>query len=305
MKSQRVLLELSIECDRVPGGLKDLLGRTADVCAQLEGIEKVQVYVRLIDAQTMRDLNRDTRGIDRVTDVLSYPSIEYQQGTARQHKKELRRELDPETGHMFLGEMAICVDRASEQALEYGHSLAREIGFLTAHSMFHLMGYDHIEEGDYKAMRAMETKAMGMLSLSREGSDITDQQLMDLAIEALGSAYAPYSQYKVGACLLSEDGRIFQGCNVENASYGATICAERSAVCAGVQAGVRRFVAIAVAGEHGEAAPCGICRQVLNEFSADMRVILGAPGKGLRVTTLNELLPEAFGPDSLSKDVND
>ncbi len=305
MKSQRVLIELSVECDHAPQGLEDLLGRVADTCTELEGIEQVEIYVRIIDAHAMRDLNRDTRGIDQVTDVLSYPSVEYRQGTARQHKKALRRELDPETGYMFLGEMAICIDRATEQALEYGHSLTREIGFLAAHSMFHLMGYDHIEEGDRKAMRTMERRAMELLALSRDGANVTDRQLLDLAIEAMERAYAPYSKYKVGACLLSEDGRTFQGCNVENASYGATICAERAAVCAGVQAGVRRFVAIAVVGEHDEAVPCGVCRQVLNEFSVDMRVVLGARDKDMRVTTLGQLLPEAFGPDNLLKDLND
>jgi cytidine deaminase len=128
---------------------------------------------------------------------------------------------------------------------------------------------------------------------------MTDQQLFDLACEAMHRAYAPYSNFQVGACVLSSDGRTFQGLNIENASYGATICAERAAIANALTAGATRFSAIAVAGSGAQSWPCGICRQVLNEFSDDMRVIVGQCGRGFDVVKLSELLPHAFGPEHL------
>ena len=130
---------------------------------------------------------------------------------------------------------------------------------------------------------------------------MTDRELFDLALKAMDNAYVPYSNFRVGAALLSEDGRVFTGCNVENASYGGTICAERTAIVKAVSEGARKFTAIAVAGEEVDAWPCGICRQVLSEFSRDMRVICGARKTG-RFTTvpLKELLPYAFGPEELA-----
>jgi len=129
---------------------------------------------------------------------------------------------------------------------------------------------------------------------------MTDRQLFDLACQAMERAYAPYSHYKVGACLLANDGRAFTGCNVENASYGGTICAERTAVVKAVSEGATSFTAVAVVGERGDAWPCGICRQVLSEFSEDMRVICGAASTGeFTVVALKELLPHSFGPEDL------
>lgn len=111
-------------------------------------------------------------------------------------------------------------------------------------------------------------------------------------------AHAPYSKYRVGAAILTKSGRTFTGCNVENASYGATICAERSAICAMVAAGDTEPVACVVvsAGETA-ASPCGICRQVLAEFARDMPIALvleTARGTKRRDTTLAALLPDAF-----------
>jgi len=131
---------------------------------------------------------------------------------------------------------------------------------------------------------------------------MTDRELFDLACRALDGAYAPYSGFRVGACALSDDGRAFTGCNVENASYGGTICAERTAVVKGVSEGARRFVAVAVVGESADAWPCGICRQVMNEFSSDLRVVCGCRATGqFTAVPLSELLPRSFGPDDLSK----
>ena len=127
--------------------------------------------------------------------------------------------------------------------------------------------------------------------------------LISKAYEARKNSYAPYSDYQVGAALLCEDGSIYTGCNVENASYGATNCAERTAVFKAVSEGKRRFRAIAIAGGSGDnmgmAYPCGVCRQVLREFSEPSEMIIVVAGKdfGYREFSLEELLPESFGPD--------
>ncbi len=125
---------------------------------------------------------------------------------------------------------------------------------------------------------------------------MTDQELLDLARTAAGKAYVPYSHFPVGAALECADGKVFTGCNVENAAYGDTICAERCAVVKAVSEGHTDFVRIAVWGDsRGYCMPCGSCRQVLSEFSADLRVI-AARGDGSFVAfPLSELLPHTFG----------
>ena len=117
-------------------------------------------------------------------------------------------------------------------------------------------------------------------------------------------AHAPYSDYKVGAALLTRSGAIFAGCNVENASYGACICAERNAICQMVAAGESDPIAcVVVTGGGKPASPCGICRQVLAEFATDMTVVLvGEAPRGItkKTTTLAKLLPDAFRIDALA-----
>lgn len=121
------------------------------------------------------------------------------------------------------------------------------------------------------------------------------QALISHAQTAAKAAYAPYSHFSVGAALLAEDGRIFTGCNVENASYGATICAERCAVANAVSEGIRRFTAIAICTADGTPAPpCGICRQVLFEFMPEGKVILWSEEKGTEIFSLSALLPLGF-----------
>lgn len=123
-------------------------------------------------------------------------------------------------------------------------------------------------------------------------------ELVHQAIAARQRAYAPYSRYLVGAALLTSDGAIILGCNVENASYPATICAERVALTAAVAQGHRDFVAIAVATQNG-GTPCGICRQVMAELGPAMTVFITDAAGNFRTTTVTELLPFAFREDSL------
>ena len=124
--------------------------------------------------------------------------------------------------------------------------------------------------------------------------------LVDAARAVQQRAYAPYSRFRVGCALEADDGRVFVACNVENASYGLTICAERAAVCAAVAAGARRFRrAVVVSDADPPAAPCGACRQVLSEFGGDLRV--ESVGSAQTVSwTVAELLPAAFGKEQLA-----
>jgi cytidine deaminase len=126
--------------------------------------------------------------------------------------------------------------------------------------------------------------------------------LRDEALRVRSSAYAPYSKFSVGAALLGDDGRIFTGCNVENASYGLCICAERNAVFAAVAAGTRRFRAIAiVSSAQAPVTPCGACRQVLAEFAPSFEVhCYGEDGTEQHHTTAS-LLPHAFNEQALTK----
>ena len=127
------------------------------------------------------------------------------------------------------------------------------------------------------------------------------EKLIEMAKKARDNAYAPYSNFKVGAALLTEDGEIFTGANVENASYGLSICAERVAVFKAVSEGKRKFKAIAVVADTEKPTPpCGACRQVLAEFG-DLEVIMANLKGDVKVMKLSELLPEAFMPEDLRR----
>ncbi|RIK39634.1 MAG: cytidine deaminase [Chloroflexi bacterium] len=127
---------------------------------------------------------------------------------------------------------------------------------------------------------------------------ITAEALVSQALEARQHAYAPYSEYAVGAAVLAANGTVIKGCNVENASYGATICAERVALTSAIAQGKRNFLAIAVATQNG-GSPCGICRQVMVELGPQMTVYISDENGNFRTTTVTELLPDSFDPASL------
>lgn len=137
---------------------------------------------------------------------------------------------------------------------------------------------------------------------------MTHEELLKIAIEARENAYVPYSRFAVGAALLAKSGKVYRGCNVENAAYGPTNCAERTAFFTAVCAGEREFEALAICG--GPAgkpvselcAPCGVCRQVIREFCPDdFPIVLTTDGTKLYETTLAELLPLSFSADDLNK----
>jgi cytidine deaminase len=133
---------------------------------------------------------------------------------------------------------------------------------------------------------------------------LTDElrtRLVELAMQARQKAYAPYSNYKVGAALLASSGRLFSGCNVESAAYPTSMCAERVAVFKAVSEGEQEFVALAVVTGNG-GTPCGACRQVLAEFGLNTMVLVAdAEGNIKQESTLSELLPGAFGPIDLRR----
>ena len=133
---------------------------------------------------------------------------------------------------------------------------------------------------------------------------MTDRALLELAIEAREMAYAPYSGFRVGAALVGKSGKIYKGCNVENAAYSPTNCAERTALFKAVSEGEREFTAIAIVGGMDETiadfcAPCGVCRQVLAEFcNPDFKVVLGTPDKP-QIFAFKDILPYGFGKNDL------
>ena len=153
-------------------------------------------------------------------------------------------------------------------------------------------------------MRSMEEKILSSVHVGRdnpEGKD--DESLLALAREAMKRSYSPYSSYPVGAALRCTDGRVFLGCNIENASFSLTNCAERTAVFKAVSEGATSFDTIAIAAKT-KAWPCGACRQVLNEFAPGIRVLVTWDGH-TEEKNLSELLPEGFGPRSMDQDIQE
>lgn len=272
-----------------------------------------EIGVVLVDDQTIRQMNREYRGVDTATDVLSF--------ALNEKGMEEPWLADPEEGRQ-LGDVVISVETAARQAEEFGHSLERETGYLLVHGILHLAGYDHELERGTRLMRAKEERILAAAGLAREGRpDIPRKRtgpimglsgekavgfLRDLGLEASelleeawsarARAYAPYSGFAVGAALLSRSGRIYPGCNVENISYSLSICAERSALSQAVLAGETVPVAIAVVAQGaGRCTPCGACRQALAEFSPDLVVITQTErGGNFRVYSLADLLPALF-----------
>ncbi|NLW21977.1 MAG: cytidine deaminase [Tissierellia bacterium] len=125
--------------------------------------------------------------------------------------------------------------------------------------------------------------------------------LIRKALEAQKKAYAPYSNFRVGAALLTDDGNIYTGCNIEIASYSATLCAERTAIFKAVSEGHRNIKAIAIVGDSNYTYPCGVCRQVIREFGKGTIIIVANSEEDYREYRLDELLPHSFGPEDLYK----
>lgn len=130
---------------------------------------------------------------------------------------------------------------------------------------------------------------------------MTRRELVQKALDMRQYSYAPYSNFRVGAALECDDGTVYGGCNVENAAYGSSLCAERTALVKAVSEGHRRFVRLAVAGDSEDYCwPCGACRQMLREFGTDLEVLVANREGEFTALTLAELLPHSFGPETMA-----
>jgi probable rRNA maturation factor len=146
-----------------------LINRVVNECLDYEDCPyEAEVSILLTDDSEIREINKQFRDIDKATDVLSFPAIEYNiAGDFSDLEEEAGECFNPETGELILGDIVISVDRALEQAEEYGHTITREIAFLTAHSMFHLMGYDHISDEDRELMEKKQKEVLNRLGIFR------------------------------------------------------------------------------------------------------------------------------------------
>lgn len=146
-----------------------LINRVVNECLDYEDCPyEAEVSILLTDDSEIREINKQFRDIDKATDVLSFPAIEYNiAGDFSDLEEETGECFNPETGELILGDIVISVDRALEQAEEYGHTITREIAFLTAHSMFHLMGYDHISDEDRELMEKKQKEVLNRLGIFR------------------------------------------------------------------------------------------------------------------------------------------
>lgn len=261
------------------------------------------ISVTLVNSMEIQKINNEYRNINKETDVLSFPMIEYKEpGNFSELEEETGDEyFDPDTGELVLGDIVLCVNRIDSQAKEYGHSVKREMAFLTAHSMFHLFGFDHMENDERIQMENMQEEVLQKLGITRDDISNICNELIKLATDAMKFSYSPYSEFKVGAAIEASnnngDKKIFTGCNVENASFGATVCAERTAMTKAVSEGYYRIINIAVVGSnHKYTYPCGICRQFLLEFATDnTKVFLyDKINNHIKEIDFKELIPDGF-----------
>lgn len=273
--------------------IEDIVFNTAaEACLKGAGITApCAVHLTITDDKGIRAINLAWRGRDAATDVLSFPNLPVNPGRLfNQNDKDSVNAWDSDLGAYQLGDIIISAERARAQALEYGHSLFREMTYLFVHGVCHLLGYDHDSKEDSKLMREQEEQALQ----SAFQNPMSDKELLEAARSARAFAYVPYSDYRVGAALRTMDGQVFTGCNIENASFGLTNCAERTAVFKAVSAGITQFDAIAIAAGKTAPWPCGACRQVLAEFAPNIKVLISWDEGKSASSTLGALLPHSF-----------
>jgi len=163
--------------------LIELINRVAGIAVKVGQLHyAADIELTITDAESIKEINAEQRGIDAVTDVLSFPMVDWQGG------EDPEDEVDPDTGALFLGDIMICLERAKEQAEEYGHSLEREIGFLTAHGVLHLLGYDHIEPEDEQEMLSAQKKIMRIAELPRDGQNDYEEETDETEVTTSGFA---------------------------------------------------------------------------------------------------------------------
>ena len=341
---------------KVPEEAVKLLKQGLQAVAKLHKLSaKTEVSVSLVNDEVIHVLNKDYRGIDRPTDVLSF---------ALDEAEEPQEIGGPDT-HL-LGDIIISAETAVRQGEEYGHGLNRELVYLGVHSLLHLLGYDHMNIDDKAVMRKEEEKALQLIHLSQADLDKTAgkkdpehftatvidaasekqtaktvkngkqnekpserkksvkskqdkrkeqkggkgamshddvkktdkmiKKLFKKALKTRENAYVPFSKFKVGAAVLTKAGDIYTGCNVENSSFGLTVCAERVAMFTAAAAGVRPgeiTMLLVVADTEDVTSPCGACRQVMAEFEIPAIIMANVHGD-MRIVKLEEMLPFSF-----------
>lgn len=159
------------ETDRTfPFPVEETVRKVCEAVLEEEGCPyEVQVNVVLTDNEGIHEMNRETRGIDRPTDVLSFPNVDFEREGVFDIDEDSEADyFDPDTGELILGDIMISVDKVEEQAKSYGHNTRREFAFLVAHSMLHLCGYDHMEESDAKVMEQKQEEILAGLGITRD-----------------------------------------------------------------------------------------------------------------------------------------
>ena len=334
---------------KIPGAAVALLKKGLRAVAKLHKLPAAtEVSVTLVNDEVIRVLNKNYRGIDQPTDVLSF---------ALDEGEDVLLTGGPE--EHLLGDIIISAEAVVRQGKAYGHGLNRELVYLGVHSMLHLLGYDHMKKEDKAKMRAAEEEVLATLHLSQAQMDAAEarkdplhfadtliakepeakaflaedttamntsrqsslpakgrekpkqvvqqtenktipartlQRLFKAALKAREKAYAPYSHFQVGAALLTTDGKVFAGCNVEISSFGLTVCAERNAIHASVAAGYgpgQMDILLVAADTLNVTSCCGACRQVIAEFGI-RRIVLANIQGHMETVTLEELLPFRF-----------
>lgn len=306
MENKNEIAELSFD-DRTGklGQLEGMFQKLLEAVAFEEKMGKTVVEsLTLADDETVQKLNKEYRGTDRPTDVISF---------AFNEASDVEKDL-PVTD---LGDIIISVDTAKRQAKEFNHPLCRELAFLFLHGTLHALGYDHVRsEQDAKIMFALQNKLLNGFAwdwdnpkwgLGRALPTPDEKKALLLAAKGAGQkAMSPYSGFKVGAALLLGDGRIVTGFNIESPAFGCTMCAERSAVYATLtQVGpvLDQAKALAVYGScERPVSPCGQCRQVLADFfPQDFPVYLSGDGTEEKDVTVGDLLPYVFRKEDMAK----
>ncbi len=248
-----------------------------------------EVSLSLVDDGEQRALNREYRKIDKTTDVLTFAYLEN----------------DDETSApvLDLGSITIATEVAKKQAKEFDHPLERELCFLFIHGLLHIFGYDHTKEEDAEKMFALQNKVLNDFP----HDFYTNLRKLEKKVkEAQSQALAPYSHFRVGACVVTKDGSYITGFNIENASYPATICGERVALFSAYQRGYRKddIVSIGIVTESTNVGTCcGVCRQVMSELmrpNCPVYIFSNNMKKKL-FTTVKDLLPYAFTPEDLKR----
>lgn len=167
-------MTITIECDdgvEASEAIMELIRKVVIASLDHEQCEyEAEVNVTLTDNENIREMNRDFRNIDSATDVLSFPLIDFESPADFSHVEDPDQDsFNPDSGELMLGDIVISLERAAEQARSYGHSFEREVGFLTAHSMLHLMGYDHMEEEERLVMEERQEEILQELGITRDG----------------------------------------------------------------------------------------------------------------------------------------